>query len=467
MRRPAPRRPALRTVIVAAVGVALTVGVPTGNAAPRSTQFLDPGPGGFTSSNVSYVASIPTGAGVSARVVTVKGQRRLYVSSAHSLVIYDITNPALPVVLGALPIYNWENEDVAVSKDGNTTILTEFESSFYMHVVDTSNPAAPHLVGSLLFDGSHTVECADVHCNYLFASNGKTYDIRDKGGPAVTSRTPVALPRDKWWSTELGVSGGHALHQDAAGYWIADETPWVMFRARDPLHVTLVDKGQPSLNTAYQHNNMRPAADKYVPRRTGDKSKSLHPGELLMTETETNFNPACAGGTDGTGSFATWSMVNWDKGVAPRQLHVLTPVNGDYANGNPAVNALGCSGHWFTVREDQPGRYKGKYVVAAGWYEHGTRFLTVDRQTGAIQQVGYFQPIRGSASSAYWIDRTNYVYVIDYQRGIDILKFDPSAAPPTAAETRASWLAKLNTIDTISQQERYWCRQAMQHPTGT
>ena len=452
------RRTVLRTALMAALGAALSIGLPSGNAAPRATQFLDPGPGGFTSPNVTYVASIPTGAGVSAREVTVKGQRRLYVSSAHSLTIYDISNPALPVPLGALPIYNWENEDIAVSKDGATTILTEFESQFYMHVVDTSNPHAPILKGSMFLDGSHTVECADVHCNFLFASNGKTYDIR-KG-------MPVAVPEEKWWSSELGVRGGHALHQDASGLWIADETPWVMFRAKDPLHVKFVATGQPSLNTAYQHNNVRPAADKWSPRKKNDKSATLRPGEMLMTETETNFNPSCAGGTDGTGSFSTWSIANFDKGAAPKQLHVLTPVQGDYANGNPAINALGCSGHWFNVREDQPGRYKGDYVVAAGWYEHGTRFMSVDEKTGAIKQIGYFQPIRGSASAAYWIDKTNYVYVVDYQRGIDILKFDPSAPPPTAAETRASWLAKLNTVDTISQQERYWCRQAMEHPTG-
>ncbi|HEX4654104.1 MAG TPA: hypothetical protein VH274_00025 [Mycobacteriales bacterium] len=461
------RRSVLRTALVAAVGAVLTVGVPSGHATTTpGVEFLNPGPGGFASSNVSYVASIPTGAGVSARQAIVNGQRRLYVSSAHSLTIYDISNPALPVPLGVLPIYNWENEDIAVSQDGATTILTEFESSFYLHVIDTSNPAAPMLVGTLEFDGSHTVECADVKCNYLYASNGKTYDIRDKGGPLATARTPVAVAKNLWWSTELGVPGGHALHQDRAGYWIADETPLVMFKeTQGPLHVQLITKAAPKLNTAYQHNNIRPAADRYVPRKPGDNSKTLRPGELLMTETETNFNPNCAGGTGGTGSFSTWSMVNWDKGASPRQLHVLTPVHGDYANGDPAINALGCSGHWFKARLDGPGRYAGRYLVAAAWYEHGTRFLSVDPTNGTMQQVGYFQPIRGSASAAYWIGHSNYVYVVDYQRGIDILKFDPNAAPPTAAATRASWLAKLHTIDTFSQQERYWCRQAMLHPS--
>src|SRR5689334_901110 len=100
-----------RVSVISALLAMVALAMPGGAAAPVSTTvFLDPCPGGFTSSNVTYVASIPTGAGVSARVVTVKGQRRLYMSSAHSLTIYDITNPALPVPMGVLPIYNWENE---------------------------------------------------------------------------------------------------------------------------------------------------------------------------------------------------------------------------------------------------------------------------------------------------------------------------------------------------------------------
>ena len=181
-----------RSALHAALAVSLAVVVGVGVQATQARQpangsaavFLSPGPGGFTSDNVSYVASIPTGAGVSARLVNLKDQRRLYVSNAHSLTIYDVTDPSLPLPMGALPIYNWENEDIAVSKDGKTTILTEFESSFYLHVVDTSNPNVPVLKGSILFDGSHTVECADEKCNYLFASNGKTYDIRDQSHPA-------------------------------------------------------------------------------------------------------------------------------------------------------------------------------------------------------------------------------------------------------------------------------------------
>jgi hypothetical protein len=443
-----------RTALAAAAVSLVALLAHSGQASPaRVTKDIPIGPGGFASANVHYVASIPSGAGVSARVVTVGKQRRLYVSSAHSLVIYDITNPGLPLPLGALPIYNWENEDIAVSKDGSTTILTEFMSALYLHVVDTSNPRVPVLKGSILLDGSHTAECADTHCNYLFASNGKTYDIRDRTNPHEVSR-------DHWWSSEIGVGSAHALHQDAAGYWIADETPLVMFRADNPLRVHLVTMGQQTMNTAYQHNNIRPAADRYRPRAAGDRSPALRPGELLMGEGETNFSPYCNGGS---GAFATWSMVGFDKGRPMHQLHVFRPVNGDYTNGDPAVNALGCSGHWFTVRENVSHRYRGNYLVAAGWYEHGTRFLAVNTATGTIREVGFFQPVRGSASAAYWIPGTDYVYVVDYQRGLDILRFDADAAPPTPSAIRASWLAKLHTLDAFSQQARFWCQQAMVH----
>jgi hypothetical protein len=451
-------RTPLRRGLLGVLAVVATVAAPATQASPRpDTVFLNPGPGGFTSNNVSYIASIPTGGGVSGRVVTVDGQRRFYLSSAHSLTIYDITDPATPIPMGTLPIYNWENEDIAVSKDGNTTILTEFTDTFYLHVVDTSNPHLPVVRGSLVMDGSHTAECADFACHYLFASNGKTYDIRDRS-------KPVALPKAQWWSTKVGATGAHALHQDSAGYWIADETPLVMFRADDPLHPKRITSGDVTLNTAYQHNNIRPRAARYVPRAPGDDSKALRPGEMLMTEGETNFHPRCE---SGSGAFSTWSMVGWDRGKPMKQLHVLRPVNGTYdGSGDAAVNALGCSGHWFKVRHDSPGIYQDDYLVAGAWYEHGTRFLAVDKKTAQIRQVGFFQPVRGSASAAYWIPGTDYVYVVDYQRGVDILKFHPWDAPPSAAATEASWLAKLHAVDALSQQERFWCRQAMEHPTG-
>ncbi len=77
------------------------------------------------SDNVTHVGTVPLeGVGVSMKVVRVGKQLRAFVSGAAGLSIYDATDPAAPLLLGHLPMYNWENEDVAVSADGETAFLT-------------------------------------------------------------------------------------------------------------------------------------------------------------------------------------------------------------------------------------------------------------------------------------------------------------------------------------------------------
>jgi hypothetical protein len=86
---------------------------------------------------------------------------------------------------------------------------------------------------------------------------------------------------------------------------------------------------------------------------------------------------------------------------------------------DPVVNApFGCSSHWFQEHPD----FKDGGLIAAGFYNHGTRFLDVSK-TGKIEQVGYFLPHGGGTSAAYWIT-DEIVYAIDYQRGFDVLKYN-------------------------------------------
>ncbi|MDT7538142.1 MAG: hypothetical protein QOI82_1727, partial [Actinomycetota bacterium] len=66
------------------------------------------------SSNVTHVGTIPLeGVGVSMRVQMVDGKRLAYVSGGGGLSIYNANDPAKPLLLGHLPLYNWENEDIA------------------------------------------------------------------------------------------------------------------------------------------------------------------------------------------------------------------------------------------------------------------------------------------------------------------------------------------------------------------
>jgi hypothetical protein len=112
-------------------------------------------------------------------------------------------------------------------------------------------------------------------------------------------------------------------------------------------------------------------------------------------------------------------VMTYDKIEGTRRFKLLDRYrvqNGTYADV-PAVNALGCSAHWFEVHPT----WSNGGLMALGYYEHGTHFLKVTND-GQIRRVGYFLPTAGSTSAAYWVTR-NIVYAVDYTRGIDILRY--------------------------------------------
>jgi hypothetical protein len=437
-----------------------------GNALPLGPEALSvsgPGPGGFMSDNVTWAGYLPLESpAVSGRVVKVGEQTRFYVSNMKGLTIYDVTNPATPVELGRLLLPHSQNEDMDVSADGSRAIISAdgclllcFEASPGIHVIDTSNPANPVKVG-FHAEGHHTSTCADAACSVLYGSEGSTFTISPNGATVTKAATG--------WRSYISaatqgvlcnVGGSHDMNRDASGLISIDSSPRCIIDPREnPLEPIVVNRSTVpgSKQLAYQHNSQRPNADEWVPRDPAAPDyddPALRPGELLIGNGETNLVPRCNGTSNGP--IATWSMRNFEQAQPMQVLKVFRPtVNGTYSDGNPAVNVLGCSGHYFDERDN---------ILAAAWFEHGTRFIKVDPTNGDMTEVGYFQPVVGSAGAAYWID-DEYVYVTDYERGVDILRFDRTAPPPTDSELSDSWLASLDRSSSLAEAERYACKRS-------
>ena len=262
-------------------------------------------------------------------------------------------------------------------------------------VIDVKDKANPKVIGELEGVDSHTVSCV-LDCTYAYNSNGQIIDLRD----------PTARKLAGNWSTGTPVKGSHDVTEVAPGIVLTSSNPMVLLDANaDPAKPRVIGTGTPP-DKRFMHGNLWPqgATDKFVLAggETGGDCKDKSDGGF-MTFAPTN---------DETTGHTTMTMVD--------EFHLYTGVPTD---GNSPYDQF-CA-HWF---DTQPS-YADGGLVAMGWYEHGTRFLNVGTD-GKITEKGWFYPVGGSTSAAYWVT-DEIVYSVDYQRGIDILKFTNTPATGT------------------------------------
>jgi hypothetical protein len=193
--------------------------------------------------------------------------------------------------------------------------------------------------------------------------------------------------------------------------------PGVLITACRPFAVITVNAGDaPGASPAHPKVLYTGESDAFVhsarwPRSGHDK--------FVLIGGETNFTGRCDGNN---GEFRTYSAQavndrrsNKFEGPIAR----LQPAgNGTYTDGKPVANHLGCSVHWFQEHKT----FKNGGLVALSEYEDGVRFLQV-KQDGKIEEQGFFAPLGGSSSSPKWAPSGDVVYSLDYDRGIDIIRW--------------------------------------------
>jgi hypothetical protein len=495
-----------RSMVVAALLVGL-VGVQPATATSLVDGAAVQLPGGLASDNIEYVATIPIDSpGVSAKVREVDGERLLFVSGVKGLTIYDLSDPALPVPLGHLPLPHSQNEDVQVSEDGTRAIIAADGNlpapnpvTTGLHIIDTSDPTEPRWQAWL--DGAgrgtnHTATCADDACEWIYGNRGLIYHA-----PADIASGEEIEVIGSWFALDDRVRSSHALNRSVhpdpvtgqpVSILISDSTPRLVIDATDPANPQLLATSDPADHTGdgfLQHNNARPNADAWTPAgggqqeepapgkgkggKGGGKGKPakaekgsggagdapasdpfgghLRPGELVIGNSESNVVPQC---TDQSGGLTTFSIAGFDQGATMEPLHTFRPTNGTFAgDGNPPANGLGCSGHWFDIRD-------GDNLIAASWYEHGVKVIEV-LPDYSMRQIGFFQPVATEAGAAQWVvddDGTEYIISTDYARGVDILRFDRDPAKrATDEEITQAWTVAAGRVGAFSELERYFC----------
>lgn len=357
-----------------------------------------PTAGGFASDTVEYVGYVPFEAGTSTGI-TIDG-KFMYQTSWKNISVYDISNPASPKLLDYEPIGFWfENEDVSVSPDGTTLLFAESLPDDVLHVWDVEDKSNIKEIATLRGAGDHTITCI-LKCKWAYGSDGAIVDLRNPSKPKLIEKGGSEVS----WHDLVGVKGGgHDVEEFKNGFLLFSTISegFQLIDVRKPTNPKLVARS-PHPNPAWLFHSAR------WPNSGRDR--------FVLAQGEKNFRPKCD--PEKNGPFQTWSRA----GNSFKLADTYAVENGTYVDGQPAVNALGCSAHWFEEHET----FKNGGLVTIGFYEHGTRFLDVDSK-GKIKEAGWFVPYGGSTSAAYWVptDKENrIVYAVDYTRGIDILRYN-------------------------------------------
>ena len=358
-----------------------------------------PTTGGLATDNVEHVKHIPLSQnGVGGRLIG----KFFYMNDQNKVMVYDVSDPLDPQMVGFVPMpqeWQFSREDL----DGNGKILVvpntasgqndgnvQTESAANaVYIIDVEDKTNPTIISKVPGAAQHTFSCV-LDCTFAYGSSGNIIDLRNPAKPKLLKET--------WGEGTPAGNSGHDVEEVAPGLVMTATQPMMLLDARkdpaNPKLLAVADRIEDYMHQARWPNTMK--------------------DRFLLAASETTMNGRC---NERSGSFQTWDARSWKDGRF-KLIDKFTPVNGLVVDGNP-VAQRNCTAHWI---EEHPDFKNGGYV-AAGFYDHGTRFFKVS-SSGKISEAGYFMAYAGQASAAYWIT-DEIVYTVDYNRGLDILRFTP------------------------------------------
>ncbi|MDQ3952555.1 MAG: hypothetical protein M3279_06290 [Actinomycetota bacterium] len=365
------------------IGVAATAAVTAGVLAAPSRGAPATG---FASSNVEHVTTVPTEAGAPTGARLVDGH--LYVAGAKSFSIYDVSDPVAPALESITPVgFHFANEDV--DTNGEVLIMSADTQIRKLFVWDVTNKKEPQKLAELEDMRDHNFACV-LDCTWAYGSRGTIVDLRDAANPRVAGT----------WGGGVTPGDGFDTTEVAPGIVLASTRILRLLDARR-------DPANPKLLASATTPDNRLLHSSRWPRLGRDR--------FVLVQEETFAETRC---DETSGTFMTWDARRWRQTKTFRLVDQYRAASGTYTDGNPAADVLGCTAMWFQEHPD----FRDGGLVAAAWFEHGTRFLDVARN-GRITEVGHFVPWGGSTIASYWIT-DEIVYAIDVVRGIDILRFE-------------------------------------------
>lgn len=418
-------RSGLGLVSVASLTMAMTF--------PASSESQITG-GGFSSDNVEWVANLPQHTGTSGgRLV----DGHYYLTDPRGLFIYDVADPTSPQLVGSLLAAQIGTTTVFAQEepDTNGEILlvdavapTSPSPGVRLLVVDVSDETDPHVIGSLGVT-DHTWTCI-LDCAYAIGRTGSVVDLTDPTAPEVVANWRDHVDGDDYMHDFVEVAPGRVIGAGQPSFYLDVTDPL------NPVELARVDSDFHSLG---YHGAVWPNGATDPLLLLG--AEVAPAGATNIAGSDCNDESAHAVATfDATAVVAAderefnerdpRSRSRGKKRGFEKRREAAEFVKldewridgrGAYVDGRAPAHTLFC-GHWF---QPHPAWDAGG-ILAIAHYDWGTRFLDVATDgSGSMAELGSFQPVGGYTGSVRWIS-DDLVYVHDYRRGLDILRFTPA-----------------------------------------
>src|SRR3954470_19506152 len=168
----------------------------------------------------------------------------MFVSTVHGIYSYDVSDPAQPQLLGSVPHYIWENEDVDVDPERKLLFVLRDPRGFTspavpgstfpfgaLEIYDVSDPHVMRPINGIALDAGHTTSCVN-HCDFVWTA-GPTASVTtqpsDWGGRPIFAtdgrdpENPVKCPEPLDLARNDGKTDyAHDIQVDAAGVaWVS------------------------------------------------------------------------------------------------------------------------------------------------------------------------------------------------------------------------------------------------------
>ena len=403
--------------------------------------------------NVEYLGRFPEHAGTAGGLLGPDG-KTFYITDPRGVYTYDVTNPASPTLLDSVAVYQTSSGTGAAlaqeDPDTNGKILlvdgsTTPQGSNTLQIVDVSNPRDLKIAASLASTTDHTWECISATDATTGEINGCAYAYGRTGTTIIDLRVPTTPKKlATGWRAKVGLASGytHDINEIRPGLAMSAGATNVLMDTTNPASpVKLATITQTGRFPALGYHSVEWAQggrDPYVimgteitpgPVETGGAGAGSDcEGANSVIETWDASQilaglDAYALGEPASTAFAGKSFVKADTFDAGGR--------GIFLTGNAPANQLYCA-HWF---EPSPSFASGG-LMAVAYYDRGTRFVNVGAD-GKMSEIGWMVPAEGHAGSVQWMNN-EIVYVMDYRRGLEILRLKPTPATGVVQEEPAA-----------------------------